>query len=254
MGPSVDLNCDLGESSGRDGVGDDPQIIPRITSANVACGYHAGDPSAMRTTVRLSLSHGVAVGAHPGFPDREGFGRGTLQVSPEEVEDLVLYQIGALSGIVAAEGGRLTHVKTHGALYNMASVQAPIAEAVARAVKAFDRRLVLFGLSGSCALAAGRAAGLVVASEVFADRAYFPDGTLVPRSMEGAVLRDPSAVVDRAVGMVTGGVVTAVSGEAIPVVADTLCVHSDTPNAVELVMSLQSGLKAAGVEVAAIGA
>lgn len=252
MRPSVDLNCDLGESSGRDEVGDDAQIIPRITSANVACGYHAGDPSVMRTTVRLSLAHGVAVGAHPGFPDREGFGRRTRQVSPEEVEDLVLYQIGALSGIVAAEGGRLTHVKAHGALYNMASIQAPIAEAVARAVKAVDRRLVLFGLSGSCVLAAGRAAGLVVASEVFADRAYLPDGTLLPRSMAGAMIHDPSAVVERAVGMVTGGVVTAVSGVVIPVVADTLCVHSDTPNAVELVTCLRSGLAAAGVEVATI--
>ncbi len=254
MRPSVDLNCDLGEWSGHDQVGDAAQIVSRITSANVACGYHAGDPSVMRTTVRLSLAHGVAVGAHPGFPDREGFGRRTRQVSPDEVEDLVLYQIGALSGIVAAEGGRLTHVKGHGALYNMASVQAPIAEAVARAVKAVDRRLVLFGLSGSCVLAAGRAAGLVVASEVFADRAYLSDGTLVPRSKAGAVLYEPSAVVERAVAMVTEGLVTAVSGEVIPVVADTLCVHGDTPNAVELVTRLRSGLATAGVEVAAIGA
>jgi UPF0271 protein len=251
---SVDLNCDLGEWSGRDQVGDAAQIIRQITSANVACGFHAGDPSVMRTTARLSLAHGVAVGAHPGFPDRDGFGRRTRQVSPDEVEDLVLYQIAALSGIVAAEGGRLTHVKAHGALYNIASVQAPIAEAVARAVKTADRRLVLFGLSGSCVPAAGRAAGLVVASEVFADRAYLADGTLVPRSMAGAVLHESSAVVERAVAMVTEGVVTAVSGEVIPVVADTLCVHGDTPNAVELLTSLRTGLVTAGVEVSAIGA
>ena len=249
---SVDLNCDLGESFGVYEMGDDAQIIPNITSANVACGYHAGDPLVMRATVHLAVTHGVAVGAHPGFPDLVGFGRRALQASPAEVENLVLYQLGALAGIVAAEGGRLAHVKPHGALYNMASVQAPIAEAVARAVSAFDSGLVLFGLSGSRLLDAGRAAGLQIASEVFADRAYLPDGTLMPRSTAGAVVYDSSAVVERAVGMVTGGVVTAVNGEAIPVLADTICIHGDTPNATELAVSVRRGLEAAGVNVASI--
>ena len=250
----VDLNSDVGESFGAYTVGHDVHLMSSITSANIACGYHAGDPSVMRATVRRAVEHTVAIGAHPGFPDLVGFGRRPLRASPAEVEDLVLYQIGALSGIVAAEGGRLSHVKPHGALYNMASEERPLAEAVARAVRAFDGGLVLFGLSGSCLLDAGQAAGLTIASEGFADRAYQPNGTLVSRATQGAVIDDVQRVVQRAVGMVTTGTVTAVNGEPIPVHADTICVHGDTPGAVELAASLRAGLEAAGVGIAAVAA
>ena len=245
----VDLNADVGESFGVYTVGQDSGLMSSITSANVACGFHAGDPSVMRETVRLAVAQGVAVGAHPGFPDLVGFGRRALRTSPAEVEDFVLYQIGALAGIVRAEGGRLTHVKPHGALYNMASVERPIADAVARAVRAFDGGLVLFGLSGSPLLDAGRAAGLTVASEVFADRAYAPDGTLVSRATPGAVIDDLASVVSRAVGMLSEGEVAAVDGEPVSVHADTICVHGDTPGAVELAAGLRAGLEAAGVDV-----
>ena len=206
----------------------------------------------MRATVHLAAAHGVAVGAHPGFRDVEGFGRRVIRMSPAEVEDLVLSQIGGLAHIVAAAGGRLAHVKAHGALYNMASVEPPIAKAIARAVKEFDSGLILFGLSGSRILDAGRDAGLTVASEAFADRAYQPDGTLLPRSSAGAVLDDPSTVVERAVEMVTRGVVRAVDGTMIPVVVDTLCVHGDTPNAVEMVGRLRTRLESAGVGIAPV--
>ena len=250
----VDLNSDVGESFGAYTIGHDARLMSTITSANVACGYHAGDPSVMRATVRRAVDDAVAIGAHPGFPDLVGFGRRALRASPAEVEDLVLYQVGALSGIVLAEGGRLTHVKPHGALYRMASDERPIADAVVRAVKGFDSSLILFGLSGSCLLKAGQAAGVRVASEVFADRAYRQDGALVPRTTPGAVIDDAASVVERAVRMVTTGTVVAVSGESVPVRADTICVHSDTAGAVELAAGLRAALEAAGVLVAAFSA
>ena len=248
----VDLNGDVGESFGAYTIGHDERLMASITSASIACGYHAGDPAVMRATVRQAVDHAVAIGAHPGFPDLVGFGRRPLRASPAEVEDLVLYQIGALAGIVGAEGGRLTHVKPHGALYAMASEERPIADAVVRAVKAFDRGLVLFGRSGSCLLDAGQAAGLNVASEVFADRAYEPDGRLVTRATAGAVLVDRASVVERAVSMVTRGVVAAVDGRPVSVRADTICVHGDTPGAAELSAGLRAGLEAAGIDVVAV--
>ena len=248
----VDLNGDVGESFGAYTVGHDERLMSSITSVNIACGYHAGDPSVMRATVQHAVEHAVAIGAHPGFPDLVGFGRRPLRASPAEVEDLVLYQIGALSGFVHAEGGQLTHVKPHGALYIMASEERPIADAVARAVKAFDAGLVLFGRSGSSLLDAGQAAGLKVASEVFADRAYEPDGRLVSRATVGAVVVEPATVVERAVRMVTRGVVAAVDGTPVSVRADTICVHGDTPGAAELSASLRTGLEAAGVGVVAV--
>ena len=248
----VDLNGDVGESFGAYTIGHDERLMSSITSANIACGYHAGDPSVMRATVRDAVEHTVAVGAHPGFPDLVGFGRRTLRASPAEVEDLVLYQVGALSGIVYAEGGHLTHVKPHGALYTMASQERPIADAVVRAVKAFDGGLVLFGRSGSFLLEAAQAAGLSVASEVFADRAYEPDGTLVSRANPGAVIVDVASVVERAVAMVTRGVVAAVDGEPVSVQADTICVHGDTLGAAELSAGLRAGLEAAAVRVVAV--
>jgi UPF0271 protein len=245
----VDLNSDLGESFGAWVMGRDAETLQSVTSANIACGFHAGDPRVMRETLRLARDAGVAAGAHPGLPDLVGFGRRDMAVSPAEVEDLVLYQIGALAAIAAAEGVVLRHVKAHGALYNMAVRDASLARAIARAVGAFDPRLVLFGLAGSVILEAGREAGLAVASEGFADRAYEPDGSLTPRSRPGAVIHDPGAVVDRAVRMVTEGRVTATDGSEIALQVDTLCTHGDTPGAQVLVRQLRAGLEGRGVVV-----
>ena len=248
----VDLNCDLGESFGAYTLGHDELVMPHVTSANIACGFHAGDPSVMRDTVGLAVEHGVAIGAHPGFPDLVGFGRRELQATPQEVEDLVTYQIGALAGLVAAEGVRLRHVKPHGALYNMAARDQGLANAIARAILAVDRRLVLVGLSESRLLEAGRNLGLAVASEVFADRAYNANGALVPRSHHGAVLTDPAEVVARALRMVRQGAVAATTGERVDLRADTICVHGDTSGAADLAGRLRTALEAAGVRVVAL--
>jgi UPF0271 protein len=247
--PSIDLNCDLGESFGRWSLGHDAEVMDSITSANVACGYHAGDPNVMRDTVRLARSKGVAVGAHPGFPDLVGFGRRNMLASPREVEDFVLYQIGALHALAAAEGVALQHVKAHGALYNMAIRDRPLADAIARAVAAFDRSLVLFGLPGTELLHAGEAAGLPLAAEGFADRAYEPDGSLTPRNRPGAVIHNPDEVVQRAVRMARDGVVTATNGRDIPMRVATICTHGDTPGSHELTRLLRAGLEREGIAV-----
>ncbi len=251
--PRIDLNCDLGESFGADPLGHDALVMSSITSANVACGYHAGDATVMRHTSRLALEYGVAVGAHPGFPDRAGFGRRPSQASPSEIGDMVVNQVAALSRIVVSEGGRLRHVKPHGALYNVAATDRRVADAVAMAVASVDADLVLFGLSGSCLLDAGRAAGLVVASEVFADRAYDRDGRLVSREIPGAVIDDASIAVKRAVQIVTEGQVAAITGESAALLAETICVHGDTKGSADLAAAIRGGLDAAGVEVASFG-
>src|SRR5262249_33328047 len=224
-----------------------------ITSANLAAGFHAGDPSVLRSTIQLAKAHSVAVGAHPGFPDLAGFGRRDMKVSAREAEDFVLYQIAAVAGVALAEGVRLQHVKPHGALFNMAVKNARLAEAIVKAVLAFDRSLSLFGLPGSEILNAGRAAGLRVVAEVFADRTYEPDGSLTPRNRPESVVRDPTTVVSRAVRMVAERSVAAVDGTTLRVEADTICVHSDTPGSGNLASRLRAALEAAGVEVKAIG-
>src|SRR6476660_6612574 len=229
MPSSIDLNCDLGESFGRWTLGQDAELMESISSCNVACGFHAGDPDVMRRTVRLAKENGIAIGAHPGLPDLVGFGRRTMSVTPQEVEALVLYQVGALAAIARAEGATLRHVKAHGALYNMAIRDRPLADAIARAVAAFDSSLLLFGLPGSELLRAGEAAGLPVAAEGFADRAYEPDGSLTPRSLPDAVIHDPDAVVARAVLMAREGVVVARNGDEVPMRVATICTHGDTP-------------------------
>jgi 5-oxoprolinase (ATP-hydrolysing) subunit A len=249
----IDINADLGESFGAYTIGHDAGLMHAITSANVAAGFHAGDPSVLRDTIRLAKARGVAVGAHPGFPDLVGFGRRELNATPREIEDLVLYQIAAVQGVAAAEGVTVQHVKPHGALFNMAVRNADLAAAIARAVAAIDRSLILFGLPGSEILRAGRAAGLRVAAEVFADRAYEPDGSLMSRRKPGSVIHDPAAVVARAVKMVTGRSVIASDGSVVPLEADTICVHGDTPGSDALAGSLRAGLEAAGVTVKAIG-
>lgn len=251
MGRHVDLNCDMGESFGAWRLGDDEATMRAITSANIACGAHAGDPTVMRRTVRLAREHGVAVGAHPSLPDLQGFGRREMTLAPDEIEGLVLYQIGALAAIARAEGVTLRHVKPHGALYNMAARDGTIADAIARAVASCDRSLVLFGLAGSLMLAAGEAAGLTVASEVFADRAYERDGSLASRHAPGSVIQDPAIVADRAVQMVRDGRVVSLSGKSIAVKADTICVHGDTPGAPDLARRIRRALEEAGIEVRA---
>jgi 5-oxoprolinase (ATP-hydrolysing) subunit A len=249
---TIDLNSDLGESFGRWTLGSDGELMKVITSANVACGFHAGDPGVMRATVRLAREAGVAVGAHPGLPDLAGFGRRNMAVSPGEVEDMVLYQVGALAAIAAAENVGLQHVKPHGALYNMAVTDRALADAIARAVRAFDSTLVLFALPETELEKAGLAAGLRVAREGFADRAYEADGSLTPRTRPGAVLHSPEDVVGRAIRMARDGIVRASNGSDIPMRVDTICTHGDTPSSHELTRQLRAGLEADGISVAAL--
>lgn len=248
----IDINSDLGESFGAYTIGNDAGLMNAITSANIAAGFHAGDPSVLRDTIRLAKAHGVAVGAHPGFPDLVGFGRRELNATPREAEDFVLYQIAAVLGVAAAEGVTVQHVKPHGALFNMAVRNADLAAAIARAVAAIDRSLILFGLPGSEILRAGRAAGLRVAAEVFADRAYEPDGSLMSRRKPGSVIHDSAAVVARAVRMITERSVIASDGSVVPLDADTICVHGDTPGSDALAASLRAGLESSGVVVKAV--
>jgi UPF0271 protein len=250
----IDLNADIGESFGAYEIGADEAVLKSITSANVACGYHAGDPSVMRRTVRMAREAGVSVGAHPGFPDLAGFGRREMHLTGREVEDMVIYQVGALAGIAAAEGVRLSHVKALGALYNMAVRDRSLSDALARGVRAVDRTLVLFGLPDSELTRAGEAAGLTVAAEGFADRAYEPDGTLTPRSQAGAVIHAPDIVVERAIRIATTGRVTARDGSEIALCVDTLCTHGDTRGAHELTRRLREGLEQSGVTVRAFAA
>ena len=245
----IDLNSDLGESFGPWPMGQDAALMDSISSANVACGFHAGDPGAMRATIALAREKSVAIGAHPGFQDLVGFGRREMKASAAEVEDLVLYQVSALAGMAAAQGVRLQHVKAHGALYNMACRDRALAEAIAKAVAAFDRSLILFGLPGSELLSAGKAAGLRVAAEVFADRAYDPDGSLTSRTKAGSVINDTQRVVDRAIKMVRDNKVLAVDGSTIALQADTICLHGDTPGAADHARAVRKGLQAAGIQV-----
>lgn len=249
----VDLNSDVGESFGAYTIGQDPILLPHVTSANVACGFHAGDPGVMRATVALAKQHGVAVGAHPGFPDLVGFGRRDLHATPREVEDFVVYQIGALAAIAAAQGVPLQHVKPHGALFNMAARDAALADAIARATAAVDRSLILFGLPASELIRAGERAGLRTAREAFADRAYHRDGTLVSRRLPGAVIHDAGAVEARVLRMATDRAVDAVDGSVVRLDIDTICVHGDTRGAADLAARIRRALDASGVQVKPVG-
>jgi 5-oxoprolinase (ATP-hydrolysing) subunit A len=249
----IDLNADMGESFGAYKLGQDALLMPAITSASIACGFHAGDPGVMRETVSLARQHRVSVGAHPGFPDLVGFGRRDIRATPREVEDLVVYQIGALAAVAAAQGMRLQHVKAHGALYNMAVRDGAVADAIARATAAVDPTLILFGLPGSELVAAGRRVGLRTAREGFADRAYRSDGTLVPRHEAGAVIEDPETVVNRAVSMARDRVVTATDGSRLALEIETICVHGDTPGAAILGSHMRQALTDAGLRILPVG-
>jgi UPF0271 protein len=248
----VDINCDMGESFGAYHIGADSEVMPHITSANIACGFHGGDPAVMRATVAAALTAGVAIGAHPGFSDLVGFGRRAIQVTPQEAYDLVVYQVGALLGFVRAAGAELHHVKPHGALYTVAAAQPALAAAIARAVRDVDRQLVLYGLAGSHLLSAAEEVGIAAASEVFADRNYLPGGALVPRQRPDAMVHDVEEAVRRAVRMVDEGRVADVEGNEIVIRADTICVHGDGPNAAAIARALRQGLERAGVRVAGV--
>jgi len=249
MPPRVDLNCDMGESFGAYTIGADDAVFPFITSANVACGFHGGDPAVMRTTLARARRENVAVGAHPGFPDLIGFGRRNLDASPQEIYDLVVYQVGALMGFARAAKLELQHVKPHGALYNMAVAKPELAAAIARAVFDVDRELILFGLPGSHLIGEGQAAGLRTASEAFADRNYLSDGSLVSRKRADAQVHDADEAVRRALRMVREGRVTPVDGPDIPITVDTICIHGDGPHAAEFARRLRGALEADGVAV-----
>ena len=248
----VDLNCDLGESFGAYTIGLDEQVIPHVTSANIACGAHAGDPSVMRNTVRCAHAAGVAIGAHPGYPDIMGFGRRALAMSPHDVYASILYQVGALAAFAKAEGAQLHHVKPHGALYNAAAKDATLAQAIAQAVKDFDDQLILVGLAGSESITAAQNVGLRTASEFFADRAYQENSALVPRTLKGAVITDKQKAIERTLRAVKEGVVESETGTVIPIVADTICIHGDNPAAVAFAAEIHAALEAAGVTVRAL--
>jgi UPF0271 protein len=249
----VDLNSDLGESFGAYRLGNDEAILEIVTSANIACGFHAGDPSTMRKTVRMALEKGTAIGAHPGLPDLIGFGRREMAISPQEAHDLVIYQVGALSAFVKAEGGRMQHVKPHGALYNMAAKNGALAKAIAEAVYRVDPGLVLFGLAGSELIKAGEEIGLRTASEVFADRTYQQDGTLTPRNQPDALIDDPEQAANQVIRMVKEGRVRSRQGTDVHLTAQTICIHGDGPQALQLSRRIRERLIAAGISLQAAG-
>lgn len=248
---SVDVNCDMGESFGAYQLGNDPEILAYISSANIACGFHAGDPATMKRTVRMALESGVAIGAHPGLPDLVGFGRRNMEISAEEAYDIVVYQIGALQAFVQAEGGIMQHVKPHGALYNMAATRVPLAEAIAEAVYRVNPHLILYGLAGSQLTMAGEKIGLRVAQEVFADRTYQQDGTLTPRTQPDAMITDQKQALSQVVRMVAEGRVLSQQGIEVPISADTICIHGDGAHALDFARLIQQALGAAAISVKA---
>ncbi len=250
----IDFNCDMGESFGAYTMGNDLAILDYVNSANIACGFHAGDPPTIHKTVQAAIAKGVAVGAHPGLPDLQGFGRRNMAVSAAEAYDMVVYQIGAVAAFAQASGGRLAHVKAHGALYTMAAKDPRLAEAIAKAVRDFDSKLILFALSGSAMIDAAEAIGLRAAAEVFADRTYQDDGTLTPRSQPHAMIEDEDASIAQVKRMVTEGVVRSASGKDVRVRADTLCIHGDQPHALAFAKRIRAELTRVGVEVKALAA
>ncbi|MFN0178184.1 MAG: LamB/YcsF family protein [Gemmatimonadales bacterium] len=247
---SIDLNADLGEGFGRYRLDTDLDLLGLVSSANVACGFHAGDPIVMRETVSRAAARGVSIGAHPSYPDLQGFGRREMALGPEEIEALIVYQVGALAAFCTAHGVRLRYVKPHGALYNRAAREPEVARAIARGIRSTDPTLLLLGLDGTTMLDVGRDEGLEVAREAFVDRAYLPDGHLVPRGQPGACLDDVPTIVERAFRMVTERYVTAIDGTRRIVRPDSLCVHGDGPAAVAIVRALRERFEVAGVAIA----
>lgn len=249
----IDLNCDLGESFGAYTIGSDAEVIPYISSANVACGFHASDPIVMQETVERCVAAGVAVGAHPGFLDLMGFGRRQMKISPAEAKAYVMYQVGALNAFCVANGIKMQHVKPHGALYNMAGKDYDLAKGICEGIKEVDDSLIMYVLSGSQMQKAAVDCGLNVAREVFADRGYMPDGSLVPRGMEGAMITDDLVAISRVIRMIKEHKVTAIDGTDIEIIPDTVCVHGDGEKAILFVKELTKAFKEEGIEMASVG-
>ena len=247
MASEIDFNCDMGESFGMYKMGFDEEVIKHISSANIACGFHAGDPMWMRKTVDLAEQHAVGVGAHPSYPDLNGFGRRNMNATPEEVRNDVVYQAGALKAFTSNRN--LQHVKPHGAMYNQAVDDADLGKSICEAVLEVDSNIILLALAGSTWIDVAKGMGMRVAREVFADRAVNSDGTLVPRSKEGSVIHDTNEVVERSLRMVTEGKILSVEGDIVEVEADSICLHGDTPGAVDMAKTLKREFLAAGVEV-----
>jgi len=247
---TIDINCDMGEGIGPDsGRNLDAALMEYVSAANIACGFHAGGPAIMHDTVRLAMQHGVAIGAHPGLPDREGFGRVPQPVTPREAYQITLYQIGALHAFVKAEGAILHHVKPHGALYNMAASDQELAEAIAQAVADFNPQLVLYGLSGSQLIHAGHRAGIAVANEVFADRTYRSDGLLMPRSQPGSVIDDEATIIKQVASLVLYQQAIATDGAPLSVAAETICIHGDGAHALSLAKAIRAYLQRVNVTI-----
>lgn len=249
----IDLNCDLGESFGNYKIGNDEQVIPLITSANIACGFHAGDSNVMAKTVQIAKQNNIGIGAHPGFPDLQGFGRRNLDMSHDEIYNMIVYQIGALKLFCDLEGVTLNHVKPHGALYQMGAKDPKIAKVIAQAVHDIDSNIIFVGLSNSYLIEEAEKLGLKTASEVFADRRYEANGQLVSRKQENAVINDTQEAIDQVVKMVTKGKVTAINGEEINISVDTICVHGDGEHALEFVKQIRKQLSAVSVEIVTLG-
>jgi UPF0271 protein len=249
----VDINCDMGESFGAYTLGRDEEILAYITSANIACGFHAGDPATMRKTVRMALDNGVGIGAHPGLQDLIGFGRRDMDITPKEAYDIVVYQIGSLWGFVRAEGGRMQHVKAHGSLYNMAAKNSGLAEAIAEAVYKVDPELILFGLAASELITAGKQAGLRTASEVFSDRTYQSDGSLTSRRQPDALIKEDEQAAKQVIRMVNEGKVLSRQDVDISIQADTICIHGDGVHALEFAKTIVTSLAETGIKVQSVG-
>lgn len=250
---TVDLNSDLGESFGIYKLGADEEVLQHVTSANIACGWHAGDAMIMEKTVKLARENNVRIGAHPGYPDLMAFGRRNMDITPQEARSYVLYQLGALSAFAAAQGTKLQHIKLHGAFYNTACVDKDLADAVVQAVCELDKNIIVLALSGSYLLQRAKEKGLKAAHEVFADRAYTADGSLVNRQLPGAMIHDKNVALDRIKRMIFEGKVTAINGRDISIQADSICVHGDNPQALSFVKFIKEGLIAEGISVATLG-
>jgi UPF0271 protein len=249
----VDLNCDLGESFGNYKIGNDENIIPVITSANIACGFHAGDAQVMNNTVKLAQENNIGIGAHPGLPDLQGFGRRNMDLSPQEIYDTVIYQLGAISGFCAIHNAKLNHVKPHGALYQMGARNEEIAHAIAQAVHDFDASLIFVGLSNTLLISKAKELGLQIASEVFADRRYEANGQLVSRKESDALITDTEEAISQVISMVKDQQVIAKNGEKIAIQADTICVHGDGAHAFEFVSQIRERLSKEGISISTLG-
>jgi UPF0271 protein len=247
---TIDINCDVGEGFGNYIIGNDAEILRHVSSANIACGFHAGDPAIMRKTIRLCMENQVAIGAHPGLPDIAGFGRRVMNVTPSEIYDIVIYQLGALYAFVKAAGGSIQHVKPHGALYHMAENDILVATSIVKAVATFDRTLAVYGLSGGRMLQAADEANLIGFHEAFADRAYRLDGSLVPRSDVGSVIVDLNNISRQVISMVKDQSLLDVNGQRVKLAVDTICVHSDTAGAPDIAKIVRQTIQSLGVEVA----